>query len=350
LKNSITLPRRYSKELKSGYHVGQMNKILFRCSSSRNHGTGHVTRSFALAEVFALNNWDVTFSGDFDEPQWILGLLNKIDNLRIEKVSETIEQNRNYEIIVFDSYSFDDNEVDIIGKLGKFKISIVDDFSPKINSDIYVSTLPVRYLPQFHGVSKYLFGPEYALIRRGLSIDNLKHRVNKGSNVNKTLGLFSGGSAKIEFLEIILKQMLPKISGWNIKIFSDQLELKTLFKDVAKLEVIQPNPEFYDDLKDVNLVVSSASVSSWEFISMGITLAVYGIYENQKSAYDFIVNSHFAEGLGCVENYKELVLDVDNLDRAIKKAINKKLDPLYMQKTIDGNGPSRIYEKVMKLI
>jgi len=326
-----------------------MNKILFRCDSSRHKGTGHVTRSFALAEVFASNGWEVTFSGEFEEPKWILNFLKKIENVSIEKPTKTIKQNKDFEVVVLDSYDIETVEVEEFSKLGGFVIYIVDDISVRIKADIYVSTLPAQYLPQFSDVSKCLFGPEFSLIRKEIILYD-KNRLSTGSSEKKTLGLFTGGSAKIEFLEIILSQIIPKLNGWNIKIFSDSIDLNNVDKQNINLEFIAPKPDFYNELNGVNLVISPASVSSWEFINMNLPLAVYGIYQNQKSAYEFIVNGGYAEGLGFVENYKVFKLNEDNLRMAIDKSSKNKSSQNQNKKTIDGNGSNRIYEEVIKMI
>lgn len=326
-----------------------MNKILIRCDSSKHKGTGHVTRSFALAEVFALNGWKVTFAGEFEDPKWILDFLNKIENVSIEKTSKTIQQNQKYDVIVLDSYDFEKGEAEEILKLGEFIIYIVDNISPRIKADLYTSTLPAQYLPQFNDLNKCLFGLEYALIRKDIIL-NYKNRELNESSRKKTLGLFTGGSAKLEFLEIILNQVITKLNGWNIKIFSESLDLKNIDKQNIDLKFIAPKPDFYHELNDIDLVISPASVSSWEFISMKLPLAVYGIYQNQKSAYDSIVNGGYAEGLGFVENYKEFKLNENKLRIAIDKISNIKFSHNQTNKTIDGNGPNRIYEEVMKMI
>jgi spore coat polysaccharide biosynthesis predicted glycosyltransferase SpsG len=326
-----------------------MNKILFRCDSSRHKGTGHVTRSLALAEVFAFNGWEVTFSGEFEEPKWILDFLKKIKNIIIEKPTKTIQQNKDFEVVVLDSYDIETVEVEEFSKLGRFILYIVDDISARIKADIYVSTLPAQYLPQFSDVSKCLFGPEFALIRKEIILNN-KFRLSTGSSEKKTLGLFTGGSAKIEFLEIILNQIIPQLNGWNIKIFSDSIDLNNVDKQNINLEFVAPRPDFYNELNGLNLVISPASVSSWEFINMELPLAVYGIYQNQKSAYEFIVNGGYAEGLGFVENYKVFKLNEDNLKIAMDKSSKKKLSQKRNKKTIDGNGSNRIYEEVVKMI
>jgi spore coat polysaccharide biosynthesis predicted glycosyltransferase SpsG len=326
-----------------------MNKILFRCDSSRGKGTGHVTRSLALAEEFAFNGWEVTFSGEFEDPKWIRDFLNKIEKVSIEKPAMTIKQNNDYKVIVLDSYDFEKDEVEELSKLGEFIVSIVDDISPKIKADIYISTLPEQYLPQFSDVNRCLFGLEYALIRKEITLNN-NNRVLTSSRANRTLGLFTGGSSKVEFLEIILNQIVPKLENWNIKIFSESMNLEGVDKRNVNLKFITPKPNFYSELSDVNLVISPASVSSWEFISMGLPLAVYGIYQNQKSAYEFIVDGGYAVGLGYVDNYKDFKLNEDKLVMAIDNISKDKLSQNETKKIIDGNGPNRVYEEVKKLI
>lgn len=326
-----------------------MNKILFRCDSSRHKGTGHVTRSIALAEVFAFNGWEVTFSGEFEEPKWILNFLKKIENVIIEKPTKTIQQNKYFEVVVLDSYDIETVEVEEFSKLGGFIIYLVDDISARIKADIYVSTLPAQYLPQFSDMSQCLFGPEFALIRKEIILND-KNRVLIGSSEKKTLGLFTGGSSKTEFLEIMLTQIIPELRGWNIKIFSESIDLNNFDKQNVNLEFVAPRPDFYNELNGVNLVISPASVSSWEFINMKLPLAVYGIYQNQKAAYEFIVNSGYAEGLGFFENYKVFKLNEHNLRMAIDKSSKKKLNQNQNKKTIDGNGSTRIYEVVTKMI
>ena len=142
-----------------------MPKIMFRCDSSNTTGTGHVTRCFALAEVFERLGWDVIFCGEFEEPKWILQLLTRIKNLKIESVEVVLNSQIQYDVVVFDSYDFASNEQNSLDNFGNFIVSIVDEVSEKINADLYVSSLPLQYLERFDKVSNYLFGPEYALIR-----------------------------------------------------------------------------------------------------------------------------------------------------------------------------------------
>ena len=126
-----------------------MPKIMFRCDSSKTTGTGHVTRCFALAEVFERSGWNVIFCGEFEEPKWILELLARIKNLEIESVEVVLNSQIQYDVVVFDSYDFASNEQNSIANLGKYIVSIVDEVSEKVNADLYVSSLPIEYLERF---------------------------------------------------------------------------------------------------------------------------------------------------------------------------------------------------------
>ena len=141
-----------------------MPKIMFRCDSSKTIGTGHVTRCFALAEAFERLGWDVVFCGEFEEPKWILELLNSIKNLKTESVEVVLNSQIQYDVVVFDSYDFTSNEQNSLANFGNFIVSIVDEVSEKIKADLYVSSLPLEHLERFGKVSNYLFGPEYALV------------------------------------------------------------------------------------------------------------------------------------------------------------------------------------------
>ncbi len=116
------------------------------------------------------------------------------------------------------------------------------------------------------------------------------------------------------------------------------------------MEFIAPRSDFYNELNGLNLVILPASVSSWEFINMELPLAIYGIYQNQKSAYEFIVNGGYAEGLGFVENHEVFKLNEDNLRIAIDQSSKNKSSRNQNKKIIDGSGSIRIYEEVIKMI
>jgi spore coat polysaccharide biosynthesis predicted glycosyltransferase SpsG len=320
---------------------------MFRCDSSKTTGTGHVTRCFALAEVFERSGWNVIFCGEFEEPKWILELLARIKNLEIESVEVVLNSQIQYDVVVFDSYDFASNEQNSIANLGKYIVSIVDEVSEKVNADLYVSSLPIEYLERFDKVSNYLFGPEYALVRSDfLKINNNSQKSSKKVS-NLKVGIFSGGAAKKELFEVLLPQIIPVLGGWDFKLFTGKEETPELSLNSAHLTFAEPSFKFYEQLSDVSFVVATASVSSWEFLCMGIPLSIYGIYENQRNTYNFLSKNKYAEGLGFTNNFENLKIDQKILKNYTIRILENESKIDKEENIVDGLGPTRIYNEII---
>jgi spore coat polysaccharide biosynthesis predicted glycosyltransferase SpsG len=320
---------------------------MFRCDSSKTTGTGHVTRCFALAEVFERSGWDVIFCGEFEEPKWILELVTRIKNLKIESVEVVLNSQIQYDVVVFDSYNFASNELNSLANFGNFIVSIVDEVSEKINADLYISSLPLEYLERFDKVSNYLFGPEYALVRSDfLKIsNNSQNRLKKVSNLK--VGVFSGGVAKKELFEVLLPQLIPVLGGWDFKIFTGKEETPELSLNSTHLTFAEPSFKFYEQLSDVSFVVATASVSSWEFLCMGIPLSIYGIYENQRNTYNFLSKNKYAVGLGFTNHFENLKIDQKILKNYTIRILEKESKIDKEENIVDGLGPTRIYNEII---
>lgn len=327
-----------------------MPKIMFRCDSSKLVGTGHVTRCFALAEIFAHNGWDVVFCGEFDEPNWILKLLNKLNYLKIEQVDVALKKQVKYDVVVFDSYYFDQNEKKSITKFGNFIVSIVDEVSEKINADLYISSLPLEYLKNFYNVNNYLFGPEFALVRTEF-LDFKKNVIHSSEkDYRPKVGIFSGGVANRDLFKILLPQITPTLKGCDLKLFANKEEIPNYLLDSNHSSVIAPTISFYEYLTDVDFVIATASVSSWEFLCMDIPLFVYGIYENQRNTYEFLKTNQYAETIGFTDDYRNLKIDQKALKISLNKTLGKASQFGKQKRLVDGLGAIRIYDEILKLI
>jgi spore coat polysaccharide biosynthesis predicted glycosyltransferase SpsG len=327
-----------------------MPKIMFRCDSSKLTGTGHVTRCFALAETFAHNGWDVIFCGEFDEPNWILRLINELNYLKIIKVDVALRNQVKYDVVVFDSYFVDRNEQNSIAKFGKFIVSIVDEVSEKINANLYISSLPVEYLKNFYNVDNYLFGPEFALVRTKL-LDFKKNDLYRSEkDYRPKVGIFSGGVAKRELFKILLPQITPTLKGCELKLFANKEEIPAYLLDSNHSSVIAPTFNFYEHLTDVDFVIATASVSSWEFLCMDIPLSVYGIYENQRNTYEFLKTQKYVDTIGFTDDYRNLKIDQKALNISLNKILKKESQFDKRKRIVDGLGANRIYDEILKLI
>ena len=322
-----------------------MLRILFRCDSSDIIGTGHVTRSLALAEEFIEAGWQVDFCGNFARPIWLNKFLESYYQIKFYPVgSEKIEKSK-YDVVCFDHYNLSSEEFSEFSNLGTFKIWIVDEKSPQFDSDLYISTLPECYLPDFYRGKNQLFGLDYALIRKSIRsvVEGFKFNSDNFSKI-ETVAILTGGTENLPLTELFIN----KISSINPSLnYLTNLENSNSMNSRFLLNVmnISKSPEFFLKLIGCDLIISPASVSSWEVVYSRIPLAVYGILENQTSTYKFLTESKLATGLGLTSNQLNFeIMERNLIDFIINNESNRN------EELIDGLGSSRILRYVLNRI
>jgi spore coat polysaccharide biosynthesis predicted glycosyltransferase SpsG len=162
------------------------------------------------------------------------------------------------------------------------------------------------------------------------------------------VGIFSGGAAKKELFEVLLPQIIPFLNGWEIKLFARKDEIPDHLLGSANLSIIEPSFKFHKQLSDVSFVVATASVSSWEFMCMGIPLSIYGVYENQRNTYDFLSKNNYAVGLGFTNNFENLEIDQEIFNNYTINFLEKESKIEDKKSVVDGMGPTRIYNETIK--
>lgn len=322
-----------------------MPRILFRCDSSNSIGTGHVTRSLALAEEFLTTGWEVDFCGSFVEPKWLNEFLNSNQEIKLINIKNLKINHSKYDVVCFDSYFISPEEYKFISSLGIFRIWIIDDNSPHFEADLYISYLPEKYLSDFFKDKNKLFGLQYTLIRKSVrEIVKGKIRKNKQDLNNKTLAILTGG---------IENKILTQLFIKNIKLINPYLNLLTNLNEIKHIEIkindkitnISKNPNLFSKLIDCDYIISPASVTSLEVIYSRIPLAVYGIMENQKITYKFLTESGFAMGLG----YSSHALNFNIINQNLQEFLLNFDENLNVGQ-IDGLGSYRIFSKVINKI
>ena len=320
---------------------------MFMCESSSAIGTGHVARSISLAEKFAQDNWQVTFCGGFDEPAWVTKLVSSIDKVVIVKASKRSEQILKHDVVVVDTYKNPTDKVNNDLIMAKYSVAIIDDNSPNIYADLYCSFLPIEYLSRFKSKQYALFGPNYALIRNDfIKLAARYKEKNKILEKDKTIALFFGGSNNFEIKNLFLKFLIPLMNGIKIKFFSDPVEFSSFKYDKTKIQFIQPSSAFHNELVDVDLIISPASVSSWEFIYTGIPTAIYVSQENQIGTYNFLTTSNMAFGLGSINSTSEMNINKLIFGEILIKLSENRLTPNISNQTLDGLGAKRVHEYI----
>jgi UDP-2,4-diacetamido-2,4,6-trideoxy-beta-L-altropyranose hydrolase len=322
-----------------------MPKILFRCDSTELIGTGHVTRSVALAEEFLNAGWEVDFYGNLNKPKWLNNFLDSYKKINVIPIGFKNFSKSKYEVICFDHYTIDTHEVSMISNLGKFIIWIVDDKSPKFEADLYISTLPSRYLSNFYEGKRCLFGLEYALIRKSIR-SIVENRQEKAKNIleRNTVAILTGGTENISIVNMFISQLNSINSNLRYLTNSKNIDFQN-FENLKKITNLPKSPNFFSELTNCDYVISPASVTSWEVVYSRIPLAIYGLIENHSATYKFLTESGIASGLGFHTNPALFKVHQQELIDFINRQSLKQ-----NKMEIDGFGSARIFNDIVQNI
>lgn len=327
------------------YYTSQVPRILFRCDSSELIGTGHVTRSVALAEAFLNAGWQVDFYGKLKNPEWLKFFLESYRNINIIPFGSNEINKSRYEVICFDHYTITIEEVTSLSNLGKFIIWLVDDKSPHFMADLYVSTLPSSYLSDFYKGKCNLFGLEYALIRESIrSIVESVDEKTRGTKVKKSVAILTGGTENVPLINMFINQLnsinsdLSYLTNSEDFVFQSQSGFGTIIN-------IPKSANFFSELMQCDYVISPSSVTSWEVVYARIPLAVYGVLENHTATYKFLTESGIATGLGLHTNNYAFMVKEKELSDFIHKDNTR-----FNKMRIDGLGSERVFKYIIQSI
>ena len=266
-------------------------RYVFRADASQSIGAGHVMRSSAIAEELIARGKDVVFIGETSELPWVK---ERITNLGFTDVfTETSDylSNSKSDVLLLDTYSIDINDAFISPENWLHVIVIVDELTPN-----YRCTLRIH--PGIdsgwvgNSQTPTLAGPRYIPIRSSLS---KKAHISIDMEHSLRIAVVAGGSDPYGLVHEIAS-ILGKIPGqFEVSLFSDSTLDSTLDSRFKYIEIGQR----LDDLTmDVDLVITTASTSSLEFLARGLCVGLVCAVDNQRQYYDSLGKFGVAAQLG----------------------------------------------------
>lgn len=327
-------------------------KVFIRADGSSDVGLGHIVRCISLAHM--LKN---EFSIHFFSLKIPDSLKNEIiqngwEITVIEKESDFVNDLTGNEIVVLDGYQFDtDYQRQIKSK--ECKLVCIDDFHDQhFYADLVINHAPGVAKDDYKGepYTKYLLGPDYALLR--LEFLETKSYENKkiSTDVNKIFVCFGGSDSKNLTAKVL--SWLPS-ENYSVTLvlgnaYPHRDELNTVIEDRKDLEIVVKKSlsakEMSNELEQADLAVVPASGILFEVISTGLPV-ISGYYtENQQNVYSgFKANNVF---------YDAKSFNEQDFLKAFSIAINKKDYEIVenQQNCVDGLSQKRCRSKFLGLL
>jgi spore coat polysaccharide biosynthesis predicted glycosyltransferase SpsG len=258
-------------------------------------------RSAAIAEELMNRGEDVIFVGQISDLTWVEETITSLDFTQIYKEPREFISRPDSDVLILDSYKIDINETFIRPKKWLHVVAIVDELTPN-----YSCTLRIHpgLDDTWAGNSKtpILSGPKYIPLRSSLS---KKIYTNNDKQHNLKIAVVAGGSDPYGLVHEIANILSRIPVQFEACLFSTSNSDSMLD---SRFRFVELGRQLDEITKDVDLVLTTASTSSLEFIARGLCVGLVCVVDNQRQNYDTLGKLGVAAQLGfrTIENNWEL--------------------------------------------
>jgi spore coat polysaccharide biosynthesis predicted glycosyltransferase SpsG len=314
-------------------------RLVFRADASFAIGSGHVMRSSAIAEESIARSFPTVFVGTIADLQWVSERIHGLGFTEIVEVNTEFISDPNNDILILDSYEIavDDNFIQPSG--WKAVVSIFDELTPEYKSDLRVHTGLTNSWPIFTE-TKTLGGPEYVPLRKSIKKSGLTFDLDLPKII-----VVGGGSDATEFVSAISRSLARCKFQFNAILFT------TLDESLAldnRFTVVPIGKDLDDIANTADLVFTTASTTSLEFIARGCAVAIGCAVDNQEQYYKELSKRNFAAPIG-----KFFSGEWHLKDELIKELVDSSALRAKLRRNsnglIDLNGAKRIVDEILKL-
>jgi spore coat polysaccharide biosynthesis predicted glycosyltransferase SpsG len=247
-------------------------------------------RSSVLAEEAISRGYECIFVGRILDLEWVTERISNMGFTQVLSDYRSFKANSRTDVLVIDSYSIPVSNEFIAKNNWKFVLSICDQITPKYASDMELRPGFEKIQTSFHG-PVVLSGIEYLLIRQGIEKSSRKR--DEGA-VTKLL-IVGGGSDPFGFVPAMAHLIALQGLHLEMHLFSNDEIPTTPGLDC----VIHPIGSMLDYIANqVDVVFTTASTSSLEFIAREIPTGVVCAVGNQAEYFEQLGRLGYATQIG----------------------------------------------------
>ena len=317
-------------------------RYVLRADASASTGSGHVMRSSAIAEELIARGENVVFVGQISGLPWVKERITSLGFTQIHNTPGDFNSNPNSDVLLLDSYKISINDNFIAPENWLHVVAIVDELTPNFRCSLRIHPgLDSSWI----GESKapILAGPQYIPFRSSLS----KKIVSTVPDPHKLkIVVVAGGSDPHNLVLEIAKALVIFPESFEAYLFSNSsfdVALDNRFHYLAIGSILD------EVSSDADLVLTTSSTSSLEFIARGFCVGVACAVDNQRQYYDSLGQLGVAAQIGLRDPTIGWNLDVEEIHMLVsqpdfRESLTKKAVGL-----IDFHGASRIVDAITTL-
>ena len=317
-------------------------RYVIRADASQSIGAGHVMRSSAIAEELIARGENVVFVGQISNLPWVKERINLLGFSNIYSNPKDFISNPNSDVLLLDSYEIALDDEFIFLENWLHVITIVDELTPN-----YSCTLRIHPSldPDWVGDSEasILAGPKYIPFRASLS----KHLATTsiGNGILKIVVIAGGSDPNNLVLEISkILAVFPEL--FEVNLFTN---FSSNFTSDSRFHFIEIGSILDEVSRDANLILTTSSTSSLEFIARGLCVGIACAVDNQRHYYDGLGQLGVAAKIGSFSPSSGWDLDINAIHKLVtepgfrSKLTNKAVG------LFDFDGASRIVDAITSI-
>jgi spore coat polysaccharide biosynthesis predicted glycosyltransferase SpsG len=314
-------------------------RIVFCADASPQIGAGHVMRLSSIAEEAIARGIECYFVGSIYGVAWLEDHVNKIGFSRILNFQSIGEVMGDQSILVVDSYQILVDDPSLSPKNWRSVVSIADPETPDYIADLVVYPGLDIYRPTQKG-TRFLSGPGFIPFRKSIS----QSREIRATS-NPRLLIFGGGTDPYGMaprVAQLIRQNYPYAEANFVYHASEEIEAMD-----SRFRVHPFGPSLDSLMERSDVVITSASTSSFEVLARGIPTGIIRLVGNQDATFQALGRAELVSRIGIRSDdglwslsepeLEKLVLDVE-----YRTALSRK-----NLETFDLLGNSRILDEVL---
>lgn len=314
-------------------------RLIFRADATLDIGTGHVMRSLAIAEEAISRGIECIFVGNTKQFGWIENRLTDIGFCKIFQESEDFNSNKDTDVLVIDSYEIDPKHNFLNGDKWLKIVSIFDQLTPE-----YLCHLKIH-----PGIREYGFKLNNTLTVGGANHIPLRKSIHKVNKLKESIPLkilvVGGGVDKTNFV-LSISQVLASIDReFNAVLLTNTLKPK--FLD-ARFSVMSIGSGLHQVADDMDLIFSTASTTSLEFLARGFAVAIGCAVDNQRQYYSDLTSKEVVQPIGKFTDKWEF--EIESIFEIVKSENIRNNFRIKNFKLIDLLGCKRILDLITGMI
>jgi spore coat polysaccharide biosynthesis predicted glycosyltransferase SpsG len=253
-------------------------RYVFRADATKSSGVGHVMRLFPIAEELISRGYEVLFIGALSSVPWIRVQVHGLGFSKIYSQESDFNSNSRSDVLILDSYSKDVLDKFIVKKNWKKVFVISDQNTPMYDADYRIyPDLEVKSLN--YSFDREFSGPMYIPLRK--SITKSERHFDNSSKLK--IVCVGGGTDPTGFVKNIACVLRGFELDFQATLFSSELVFN---QDDYRFTVINLGNQLDFFAESADLIFTTASTSSLEFVARELPMGIGCAIENQKYYYE----------------------------------------------------------------